>query len=62
MKLVKSSYNKWLTGVCGGLGNYLGIDATLVRALFGVSVILSFGTTLLIYAVLSFIIPGEYDY
>ncbi|UZR93692.1 PspC domain-containing protein [Chondrinema litorale] len=62
MKLVKSSYNKMLTGVCGGIGNYLGIDATVVRALFGVSVIVSFGTTLLVYAILSFIMPSEYEY
>lgn len=60
MKLVKSSYNKWITGVCGGLGSYLGIDPTIVRAIFGVSVILSFGTTLLVYFILAFIIPNEY--
>jgi len=60
MKLVKSSSDKWVTGVCGGLGNYLGIDPTVVRAIFGVSVFLSFGTTLVIYFILSFIIPSDY--
>ena len=60
MKLVKSNSDKWLTGVCGGLGNYLGIDQTVVRAIFGVSVFLSFGTTLIIYFILSFIIPSDF--
>ncbi len=60
MKLVKSETDKWVAGVCGGLGKYLGVDSTVVRALFGVSVFLSFGTTLIVYLILFFIIPSEY--
>lgn len=30
-KLAKSDTNKKLAGVCGGIAEYLGIDATLVR-------------------------------
>lgn len=60
MKLVKSETDKWVTGVCGGLGDYLGVDPTIVRAIFGVSVVLSFGTTLVIYFILSLIIPRDY--
>ena len=32
-RLVKSS-NRMLSGVCGGLGEYLNIDPTVVRILF----------------------------
>ena len=30
-KLMKSSSNKMVDGVCGGIAEYLGIDPTLVR-------------------------------
>ncbi|HOA89302.1 PspC domain-containing protein [Propioniciclava tarda] len=30
-KLVRSTSDKFLAGVCGGLAKYFGIDATLVR-------------------------------
>lgn len=32
-KLYRSRKNKMLCGVCGGLGEYLGIDPTVVRLL-----------------------------
>ncbi|MBX2844030.1 MAG: PspC domain-containing protein [Flammeovirgaceae bacterium] len=59
MKLVKSSYNKVLTGVCGGIGNYLNVDPTLVRVAFAVSSFF-FGVSILIYIARAFIIPSEY--
>ena len=30
-KLTKSSHDRMIAGVCGGLANYLGWDPTLVR-------------------------------
>jgi len=45
-----------LGGVCGGLGEYLGIDSTLVR-LFFVLLTLARGVGLLIYLVLWLITP-----
>ena len=33
-KLYRSSQNRMICGVCGGLGEYLGIDPTVIRVLF----------------------------
>ena len=57
-KLYRSRTERWLAGVCGGLGQYFGIDATLVRVLF-VIFALTFGSGFLIYLVLWIIIPNE---
>ena len=47
-KLYKSEDNKVLCGVCGGLGEFLGIDPTIIRLIW---VVLAFaaGSGLLIY-------------
>ena len=58
-KLYRSNYNKKIAGVCGGLAEYLNIDATVVRliwALVGLS-----GTGLLAYLVAALVIPNEMD-
>jgi len=56
--LYRSESDRMLGGVCGGLGNYLGVDTTLVRLFF---VILFFGSGIgvLAYAVLWIITPSE---
>jgi phage shock protein C len=57
-RLTRSQTNRMLGGVCGGLGEYLGIDATFVRLFF---VLLAFGegAGLLIYFLLWLILPVE---
>ena len=57
-KLVRSRTERWFAGICGGLGNYFGIDPTLVRVLF-VIFGLTFGSGFLIYLILWLIIPNE---
>jgi phage shock protein C len=57
-KLYRSRTERWLAGVCGGLGNYFGVDPTLVRVIF-VILSLTFGSGFLIYLVLWLIIPNE---
>ena len=56
--LHRSRANKMLGGVCGGLGRYLGIDATLIRVFF-VIVGLANGAGVWIYFVLWLAIPLE---
>ena len=57
-KLYKSS-NKKLAGVCAGIGEYFGIDPTLVRIAFVVGTIATAGPPfLLAYALLAFIMPN----
>ncbi len=56
-RLVKSTDRK-IGGVCGGLANYFGVDATLVRLAFLVAFFV-FGTGLLLYIALAIIMPSE---
>lgn len=57
-RLYRSRTNRWLAGVCGGLGQYLGLDPTLIRVLF-VLLALIVGGGFLLYVLLWIIIPLE---
>lgn len=60
-KLVRSTSNRMVCGVCGGLGLYTGIDPTVIRVLYVVlSMIAGAGFLgLILYFVLSVIIPED---
>jgi phage shock protein C len=45
--------------VCGGLGEFFGIDTTIVRLVFVVGALLGFGSFILIYIVMFFVVPEE---
>ncbi|EUJ28320.1 DNA-binding transcriptional activator PspC [Listeria grayi] len=59
-KLYRSTYDKKLAGVCGGLADYFGIDATLVRLLWIVASLI-FGSGILLYILAAIIIPSDPD-
>ena len=59
-KLVKSQNNKKISGVCAGLAEYFGIDATIMRLLFALCM-LFFGFGLTIYIVCLVLMPSEAD-
>lgn len=61
-KLYRSTTNSRLLGVCGGLAEYLGIGATLMRIVAVISALCSFGTTLVIYFVLALLMPKAPTY
>lgn len=56
-KLRKSRVNKMVAGVCGGIGEYLRWDPTVIRIIFLVLVFSSFGTLVLVYFILALIMP-----
>jgi len=58
-KLYRSRTNRVLAGVCSGLGNFFGIDPTVVRLIFVAGTILGFGSFVLIYLVLFIVVPEE---
>ncbi|WP_087972586.1 PspC domain-containing protein [Oceanobacillus rekensis] len=58
-RLYRSTSNKMLSGVLGGLGDYFHIDATLLRLAFALLLIPSFMTFALVYIVAAIIIPKE---
>ena len=57
-RLYKSNKNKVLDGVCGGIGEYFGVDATLIRLAWVAFCALG-GSGVLAYIVAALIIPRE---
>ena len=55
-RLYKSRDNKILFGVCGGIGDYFGIDPIIVRLIW-LMCFLCLGSGLLIYLIAALIIP-----
>ena len=57
-KLYRSKTDKRVSGVCGGVAEYLGIDSTLVRLAF---ILLSsaFGSGLMMYILAAIIMPEK---
>lgn len=58
-KLYKSSTDKKLCGVCGGIAKYFNIDPTIVRLGAAVLTVISVGTGLIAYIVAAIVIPDE---
>ena len=59
-KLYRSRDERWLAGVCGGIGNYFDIDATVIRVIFVLTSFI-FGGGLWIYLILWIIMPLNPD-
>ena len=57
-KLYRSIANKKLCGVCGGIGEYLDLDPTIVRILWIVFAFLG-GSGLLAYIICAIIMPNQ---
>ncbi len=58
-KLFRSANNRILAGVCGGVGEYLDIDPTVVRVVYVLLSLLTAFAGLLVYIVLCLIIPAR---
>ena len=56
-KLYRSRTNKILCGVCGGLGEYLNVDPTVVRLVAVILGIVSIGV--IAYIIAALIIPEQ---
>lgn len=56
-KIIQGPRRACTAGVCGGLGEFLGIDPTIVRLVF-VLLSLGFGSGLLFYILAALIIPN----
>ena len=59
-KLRKSSTDKKIFGVCGGIAEYFGIDSTIVRIIW---TILAFvwGSGVILYFIVALIMPDATD-
>lgn len=56
-RLERSTTNRVFSGVCGGLADYLAIDATLVRVFFVIATFVTAFLFLLVYIVLLILMP-----
>ncbi len=59
-KLVKSSTNRMICGVCGGIGEYFNVDPTLIRLIWVILTIGPFGLGLLAYILAAVIMPEDF--
>ncbi len=57
-RLVRSSTNQMLCGVCGGIGEYFHVDPTVIRLLWVVFVLCA-GSGILAYIIAAIIMPVE---
>ncbi|GIF48375.1 phage shock protein C (PspC) family protein [Asanoa ferruginea] len=58
-QLRRTTDDKIIAGVCGGLGRYFGVDPVLMRVIFAVTVVLTGGLALFAYPVLWFLMPED---
>lgn len=58
-KLYRSRDNRMVSGLCAGIGEYIGIDPTIVRVVVTIASILFVGLPVFIYLVLIMVVPEE---
>ncbi len=56
-RLMRSDDDRWIGGVCGGLAEYTGVDAGLIRLLVAVATVLGAGSLILAYIAAWVIMP-----
>jgi phage shock protein PspC (stress-responsive transcriptional regulator) len=58
-KLYRSKKERMIGGVCGGIGEFLEIDPTIVRVIWAFLTILSIGVGIIAYILAWIIIPEK---
>lgn len=56
-QLKRSLQNRKICGVCGGIGEYLNIDPTVIRLIWVLVTIASCGTGLIAYIIAAIVMP-----
>jgi len=56
-RIYKDRFDKKISGVCGGLAQYLHIDASLIRLLFIFLTFITAGIFIIIYILLALLLP-----
>jgi phage shock protein PspC (stress-responsive transcriptional regulator) len=58
-RLTRSADDRWVSGVCGGVAEYAGIDANLVRLIVVLGTLLGGGTLLVAYVAAWVLMPRQ---
>ncbi len=57
--LTRSVSNRMVAGVCAGLGEYLGIDPTIIRLMTILAFFTGFGGIIFVYAIMAIVVPEQ---
>lgn len=58
-RLYRAREDKWIAGVLGGLGHYLGIDPVILRLAFVVLMLAGWGSIVVAYIIMAIVVPIE---
>jgi phage shock protein C len=58
-QLTRNTSSRMIAGVCAGLGEYLGIDPTIVRLLVILAFFTGFGGIAIVYLIMALVIPEQ---
>ena len=58
-RLTRTTWDAPVSGVCGGVARYLGVDPALVRVLAAIAMLVTFPVGLIVYAVMWAVVPKE---
>ncbi|MCW2749754.1 MAG: PspC protein [Aeromicrobium sp.] len=58
-KLTRNRDDKWLGGVCGGIADYTGLDANLIRLIVAVATLLGAGSLIVAYLIAWLLMPAQ---
>jgi phage shock protein PspC (stress-responsive transcriptional regulator) len=58
-RLYRSTRDRMLAGVCGGVADHLAVDPSLIRLIWVAVTLLSLGTGIIVYILAWIIIPEE---
>ena len=58
-QLTRSTSNRMIAGVCAGLGDYLGVDPTIIRLLTVLAFFTGFGGIALVYIIVAIVVPEQ---
>src|SRR5688572_11477138 len=58
-QLTRSTSNRMIAGVCAGLGEYLGIDPTIIRLLAVLAFFTGFSGIVIVYLVMALVVPEQ---
>jgi len=62
-QLFRSQTNKMIGGICGGIGEYIDVDPTMIRLLYAfVTLITAILPCIIFYIIMLFVVPTKVDY
>jgi len=56
-KLFRSTKNRMVAGVCGGIGEYFNVDPTVIRLVWVIFTLISMGAGIIAYIIAWIIVP-----